>query len=288
MDLVGVALVAALLGFLAGVALTQARTGLGLDGRLAEMAERLRSVAEANRRWDEWLLDGNRRGALAEQQCENLLRAAGLVPDVDYVRQRPLPGGSQPDLTLRLPLGRVLHVDAKFPLPAFRRHAEAEDDAGRRRARTEFVRAVAAHVGDLAGRGYADDPESVGFVLLYLPYDAALDLLGDGAGGLAPAVDRPEVVLCTPSTLRPLLGLVRRAVDTLMVERNTEAIIEVLDQVQHRWDDFVAAGGGLDTLGRHLTNAYNSYYAEVSRRRGEITRSLALVEQLRRPEPVSD
>jgi DNA anti-recombination protein RmuC len=268
--------VAAVLGFLAGVVLMQVRGGLVLDARLAGMSEHLRSVADQNRRWDEWLFDVNRRGALAERQAENLLRAAGLQPDVDYVRQHALPTGAQPDLTLRLPLGRVLHLDAKFPFPSFRRYAEAGTDEERRRHRLEFARAVGAHAQDLAARGYADDPEGVGFVLLYLPYDHALELLD-------PADVRPEVVVCSPSTLRPLVTLLRRAVDTLMVERNTEQIIALLDQVQHRWDDFVAMGGGLETLGKHLTNAYNLYYSEVARRRGEIGRVLADVGDLRRP-----
>ncbi len=253
-----------------------------MQGRLSVLGEHVRMVAEQNRRWDEWLLDTNRRGALAEQQAENLLRAAGLRADIDYIRQRALPAGVQPDLTIRLPLGRVLHLDAKFPLPAYRRYMEA----GGERGRTEFVRAVARHVDEVASRGYADDPEGVGFVLLYLPYDQALELLGDGHGGLESAVDRPEVVLCSPSTLRPLLGIVRRAVDVVMVERNTEEIVAVLAQMQHRWEEFVAAGGGLDTLGRHLTNAHNAFYGEVARRRGEISRQLAQIEHLRRPQPL--
>jgi DNA anti-recombination protein RmuC len=277
------------LGFLAGVAFVQSRgvatAGEGLHALRAQvsgMAEHLRAVAEANRRWDEWLLDGNRRGALAEQQAENLLRAAGLQADLDYVRQRALPSGAQPDLTLLLPRGRVLHLDAKFPLPAFRRYAEADEEADRRRHRAEFVRAVAGHVQDVLLRGYADDPDGLGFVLLYLPYDRALDLLGDGAGGLERAVAHPKVVLCSPATLRPLLDLLERTLDAVMVERNVDEIVAVLDGVQGRWDEFVAAGGGLDTLTRHLTNAHNTLYGEVARRRGEISRQLSHVQQLRR------
>lgn len=276
--------VAAMLGFLAGALLMQLRGGLALDARLSGLAEGMRAVAEQNRRWDEWLLDSNQRGALAEQQAENLLRAAGLQPDIDYIRQKALPAGVQPDLTIRLPLGRVLHLDAKFPLPAYRRWAESEAP-DRARLRAEFVKAVARHVDDVAARGYADDPEGVGFTLLYLPYDGALGLLSDGRGGLEPAVDRPDVVLCSPATLRPLLGMIRRAVEVVMVERNTSEIVAVLSQVQHRWGEFVAAGGGLDTLGRHLTNAHNAFFGEVARRRGEITRELAQIEQLRHAEP---
>jgi DNA anti-recombination protein RmuC len=274
MDLFLTGVIAALLGFAAGVLLMQ--------GRLSGLAESVRAVAQQNRRWDEWLLDTNRRGALAEQQAENLLRAAGLQPDIDYIRQKALPAGIQPDLTIRLPLGRVVHVDAKFPLPAYRRYAET----GGQRERAEFVRAVARHVEQIAARGYADDPEGVGFVLLYLPYDQALELLADGRGGLEPAVDRADVVLCSPATLRPLLGIIRRAIGVIMIERNTSEIVAVLAQVQHRWDEFVAAGGGLDTLARHLVNAHNVFFGEVARRRGEISRQLAEIEHLRRPQPL--
>jgi DNA recombination protein RmuC len=286
MDVMVGVVAAGVVGFLLGVVVTQLRVGAGMDGRLEGLQQQLRMVADQGRRWDEWLHDGNRRGALAERQAEGVLRAAGLRVDVDYVAQRALPGGERPDLTLRLPLGRVLHLDAKFPLPAYRRWVEAGTDADRRRHRADFVRAVGAHVDALLERGYADDPDGVGFVLLYLPYEGALELLADGNGGLEGAVDRPEIVLCSPATLRPLLVIVRRAVDALLVERNTEELIALLDQVQHRWDAFVATGGGLDTLGRHLTNAYNLFFTEVARRRGEITRQLAEIEQLRRPASV--
>lgn len=282
-------LIGAALGFLAGLVVMQYRaaasSGEGLHAlraQVAGMTEHLRAVAEANRRWDDWLLDGNRRGALAEQQVENLLRASGLQPDLDYARQRPLPSGARPDLTLLLPRDRVLHLDAKFPLPAFRRYTEAGGDADRRRARADFLRAVAGHVQEVAARGYADDSQGLGFALLYLPYDQALELVGDGRGGLEPCVVHPRVALCSPATLRPLLGLLERTLDTVTVERNIDEIVAVLDSVQSRWDEFVGAGGGLDTLSRHLTNAHNTLYSEVARRRGEITRQLAHVQQLRR------
>jgi DNA anti-recombination protein RmuC len=283
MDVLLIAVPALALGFLAGVALMQARAGTALDARLTGLSEHVRAVAEANRRWDEWLLDGNRRGALAEQQAENLLRAAGLQPGLDYVRQRPLATGGQPDLTLLLPHDRVLHLDAKFPLPAFRRFTEAGTEDDRRRHRADFVRAVAVHVDDVAARGYADDRLGIGFALLYLPYDQALPLLTDARGDLDPAVDRPEVVLCSPATLRPLLALLRRAADSVTVEHSADEIVSVLEAVRHRWDEFGAAGGGMDTLGRHLVNAYNVLFGEVARRRGEITRQLATIDELRRP-----
>src|SRR3712207_8703452 len=49
-------------------------------------------------------------------RSEDVLRLAGFVEGVNYVKQRVIEGrGTRPDFTFSLPRGHVVHMDAKFP-----------------------------------------------------------------------------------------------------------------------------------------------------------------------------
>ena len=105
---------------------------------------------------------------------ERVVELAGMTRHCDFSTQVSArsddSGTVRPDLVVHLAGGRTLIVDAKVPLDAYLRAAEAADDAERDRRLTEHARSVRAHIGRLSTKAYwtafDNTPE---MVVMFLP-----------------------------------------------------------------------------------------------------------------------
>src|SRR5713101_7440768 len=77
----------------------------------------------------EALANTKARGQWGERMAEDVLRLAGFVEEVNYLRQKGIAGpGTRPDYTFLLPKGQRLHMDVKFPLDNYMKYLSAESD----------------------------------------------------------------------------------------------------------------------------------------------------------------
>src|SRR5689334_8987028 len=125
-----------------------------LRQHLATTNEQTASLTATAGALREVLASPKARGQWGERMADDVLRLAGLVEGVSYVKQRATRHGTIPDVTFLLPGARVLHMDVKFPIASFVRCVEAGSDAERDAHRTAFLRDVRARVRELTGRGY--------------------------------------------------------------------------------------------------------------------------------------
>ena len=89
-------------------------------------------------------------------------------------------GRLRPDMIVHLPGGRDIAVDAKVPLDAFRRAAEATSERERQKEMEEHVKLVRSHLRQLASKSYwSQFPSAPEFVVLFMPgesfFSAALE-----------------------------------------------------------------------------------------------------------------
>ena len=109
-----------------------------LSGQLREAGRQTQVLAETTQSLREALSSTTARGQWGERMAEDVLRLAGFVDGVNYRRHQPMPGsGGIPDYTFLLPQGLSLHMDVKFPLNNYLRHARR---VVRRRARPRTAR----------------------------------------------------------------------------------------------------------------------------------------------------
>ena len=109
------------------------------------------------------------RGQWGERMAEDVLRLAGLVENVNYVKQKTIDGRLRPDFTFLLPKSLKLHMDVKFPLDNYLRFLEAPSDAEKAKFRTDFLRDVKARIKECTSRDYIDSEVTVDYVLLFIP-----------------------------------------------------------------------------------------------------------------------
>lgn len=145
------------------------------ETQVAQRAELQEQLGQANRTQRELaretsslrtaLTSNSARGTWGEIELRRIVEAAGMIPHVDFSLQQSTGqvsesgSASRPDLTVHLPGGFHLAVDAKVPLSAMLRAQDITgQDAAARRARAELMsehaKAMRAHINELAKRDY--------------------------------------------------------------------------------------------------------------------------------------
>ena len=81
------------------------KTAVDLQGQTTRLSTALRDVRT--------------RGSWGELQLRRVVELAGMVEHCDFTEQTVTADGSRPDMTVRLPGGRLIAVDAKAPLVAY-------------------------------------------------------------------------------------------------------------------------------------------------------------------------
>lgn len=154
-------------------------------------------------------------GNWGELQLELALQQVGLEKDRHYKTQaafRTEDGQRMlPDLILYLPDDKEIVVDSKVSLVDYQEAINAADDAARAKQYLQrHVRAVRNHVDDLSAKDYSQLPglNSPGFVLLFMPIEAAFIEALKADEQLYNYAYNKNVILTSPTTLLPLLKTV--------------------------------------------------------------------------------
>jgi DNA recombination protein RmuC len=250
-----------------------------LSAQIRAAGEQTARLAETTGALREALASAKARGQWGERMAEDVLRAAGFVEGVSYVRQTALPDGGVPDYTFLLPRGMALHMDVKFPLDNYLRVLRAEHDAEREAARVQFLRDVRTCIRGLAARGYADPATAVDTVLLFIPNEQLFAFVQEHDPALLDEALAHKVVCCSPLTLFAVLAVVRQAAEQFRLERTSDEALALLGRFGAQWEKFT---GELERLGRQLDTARRTYDEIAGPRRRQLERPLDRIDALRR------
>ena len=250
-----------------------ARTHGELRQQLLTTNQQTASLTETAGALREVLASPKARGQWGERMADDVLRVAGLVEGVSYVKQRATRHGTIPDVTFLLPGGQVLHMDVKFPVS----NAASPD---------LFLRDVRARVKEVTGRGYVDPAGgTLDYVLLFVPNESLYAAIHEHDPGLIDEALGRKVVLCSPLTLFAVLAVVRRAADVAALERTSGEVLAVLGTFSQEWDRFCDA---LDKVGRTVDAMERAYGDLAGTRRRALERPLARIDELRRSHTVDE
>jgi DNA recombination protein RmuC len=200
------------------------------------------------------------QGRWGEQMLRNVLEAAGLQNRFDFDEQTSTDtdeGRRRPDVTVRLPGGGVLVIDAKCSLNAFLEAQDATEDAPREAHFARHAQSVQAHIRGLSAKAYWDQFErSPDVVAMFLPGDgylaAALErlpnLLSDGMA--------QKVVVVTPTTL---FALCRAVAYGWRVEEQTKGAEQIAEIGRELYKRLAVMGGHVSGVGKALEGAVAKY-----------------------------
>jgi DNA recombination protein RmuC len=168
----------------------------------------------------------------------------------------------QPDIILHLDGTRDLIIDSKVSLSAFVDYMNAENDEDRSAALTAHIRSVRNHVRELAKKNYAayvkQPRQSVDFVMMFVPIDAALQLALSNDASLWRDAMNQGVFIVGEQNLYAALRAVDVTWTAIKQDANNKAICEAAAELMGRVGDMLKR---VETVGICLDRANTAFKA---------------------------
>jgi DNA recombination protein RmuC len=163
----------------------------------------------------------------------------------------------RPDMTVQLPNGREIVVDAKTPLDAFLDATGNADPAAQKLRFEAHAQRVKAHLKELSGKAYWKQFEKApDFVVCFLPSEALFSAALEADPSLIEFGAQSHVVMATPTTLIALLRAVEFGWQQMEITKNAKAIHEMGRRI---YEKLVVAQGHVTRLGNALANSVDYY-----------------------------
>lgn len=238
--------------------------------RVQDSADRLSNALTA---------ESKTQGNWGEQKIESLLNAIGLTKGLEYEAQEYLRDANgniivsdetarrmQPDIILHLDETRDLIVDAKVSLTAFIDYTNATDEQERAIALAAHLKSVRNHVKELAKKNYANyvkaPRQSVDFVMMFVPVDAALRLALDSDTTLWRDAMNQGVFIVGEQNLYAALRAVQVTWTAIKQNANNKAICDTAEELLNRVGDLLER---VNKMGKKLDEAQAAYEAVVDK-----------------------
>jgi DNA recombination protein RmuC len=222
----------------------------------SEMIDRAKELG----RLEQALRPPKARGGFGELLLENLLRDR-LPPDA-YELQHTYPSGERVDAVIRA-AGRLLPVDAKFPLDNFERMVDAGDEGEQQLHEKAFARDVKGHIDAIASKYIRPDHGTFDFAFMYLPAEAIhYELVSGKTGALLAYAHERRVFPVSATTFSAYLQMIVLGLKGMQIEQRAQEVMAYCAALQ---TDFERFKDEFDLVGKHLSNAQGKYAAAEKR-----------------------
>ena len=230
--------------------LNDMNASLGREAK--ELSQALRGESKVQGDWGEMIL-------------QKLLENSGLVEGQNFVVQatevdgQPVQGDRgtrlRPDVVLLLPDKKNLVIDSKTSLTAYTEYSCADTDQERQLALKRHVDSVRKHVAELADKSYQDRvSNSAGFVMMFIPNEAAYLLaMGTDAGLWQYAYDRQVVIVSPTHLISVLLSQLWTR------EMQTRNAIKIAEETGKLYDKLAAFVADMQNVEKSLDNAKGAW-----------------------------
>jgi DNA recombination protein RmuC len=193
------------------------------------------------------------RGSFGEVTLERLLEDS--LPASQYASQYRFSSGEAADAVIHLRDKKLMAIDSKFPLDAFRRiGAEGEE------ARRAFAIAVKLHADSIAKKYIVPQEGTLDVALMFVPSESVYyELLqtSDSKGQPLDAYCREKkVIAVSPNTLYAHLCVISMGLRGMQIEENAKRLYANLAGMEKQMSMFTEV---FERLGTHLKNAQQSY-----------------------------
>ena len=197
------------------------------------------------------------RGQWGEASLEHIL--SQHFPSELYKRQYLFSSGEQVDAILKLPDGRILPIDSKFPSENFAKMIESITEDEKKIFQKKFIEDIKNRVNEIATKYIIPGERTTEFALMYIPAEAIYYEIVNNIGrefDLANYAWSKRVILTSPNTIYLTLRTIEHWFKDTQISHQTQEILKRLNKINQDaaklMDDFRKLGG-------HLRNALSAY-----------------------------
>lgn len=257
-----------------------------LQQQIGATGEQLKSLQTTTSDLKSALTNSRTRGQWGERMAEDVLRLAGLQPEVNYRRQSSIfgteGGRGRPDYTFILPGSRVIHMDVKFPLDNYLAYLNAETEPARAAAARQFVTDARARLRETTVREYRNNlteqgEQALDYLLIFIPNEQVYAFLLENAPNLLDEALSQKIILTSPTTLLAVLAVINQAAQHFRLQQQTAGIHDILSGIRQQWDSYV---GVMTKMGEKLDDAQKQFHLLTTTRTNMLERQFAKLDNL--------
>jgi len=197
------------------------------------------------------------RGQWGEASLEHIL--AQHFPQELCARQHLFSSGEQVDAILKLPNGKILPIDAKFPADNFLKMVNATSETEKNSCKKSFLEDVKNRINEISSKYILPSEDTVDFALMYIPAEAIYYEIINNIGR---EVDVPEyawskkIIITSPNTIYLHLRTIEHWFKDTQISRQTQEVVKRLARISQ---DAVKLMDDFRKLGSHIKNASSAY-----------------------------
>jgi len=215
--------------------------------------EQSRGLSLATQSLENVLGGAKTRGLLGEVTLQRLLEDS--LPASQFAMQYRFSSGEAADAVIFLRDQKLMAIDSKFPLDAFRRISSDGDEA-----RRAFATAVKGHADSIARKYIVPHEATLDLALMFVPSESVYcELLNtlDAKGQAIDAYCRDrKIIAVSTNTLYAHLCVIAMGLRGMQIEENAKRLLGSLSGMQKQMENFTDT---FEKLGNHLKNAQQSY-----------------------------
>ena len=203
------------------------------------------------------------RGQWGEASLEHIL--SQHFPQELFKMQYLFSSGEQVDAVLKLPNGKLLPIDSKFPSENFEKMVNTASETEKNFYKKNFIDDVKFKINDIAAKYILPAEGTLDYAFMYIPAEAVyyeiIHNISKEADISAFAWSK-HIILTSPNGIYKDLRTIEHWFKDVQISKKTQEILKKLGRVhqdaQKLMDDF-------RKLGSHLTNAKSAYDSSEKR-----------------------
>lgn len=232
-----------------------------LDERVRSLKQSEEGLLQETQQLSRALRESKYRGNWGELQLRRIAELAGMLERCDFHLQDTVLTDENrrlyPDMTARLPNHRVVVVDSKVTLDAYRDAANATDPEIYRQKLSDHAKAIRKRILDLGSKEYRSHVDgSADFVVYFIPGESFFSAALAADSELIEFAAQRNIVLASPTTLLSLLRAVALGWKEARLADDAKEICEVGRELYNRLRKSTEY---IDTVGSSLESAIDAY-----------------------------
>lgn len=230
---------------------------LGIERDLGEIKSDSRKMTDSIQEVQSIFQRKQDAAGWAELSLEELLR--DNFSEVHIRKKVAKIGGVIPDAHMNLHDGRILCIDSKFPIEAFKNMEKIEDGRTRKGVQKKFLKAVKGHFEKVADDYVKPEEGTTEIAYMYVAseriYEHLISPGNEDESGLIRDAANLGVVICSPATLIANMHLIRIAERAIRISQRTKDIAKGHSRLQKTVGTLESSW---NTLSSHILNANNN------------------------------
>lgn len=250
-----------------------------IDSRLETAAKVIKELGDTTGDLKNALASNSGRGQWGERMAEDVLRLAGMIEGINYIKQAKLETGSKPDFTFLLPQNLRLNMDVKFPFNNYQQYISANSDVERDDYKKRFLKDVRNRVKEIQTRDYINpEDQTVDYVLLFVPNEQIFSFINEIDRDLIDEAMKAKTILCSPLSLYAILAVVRQSIDNFRMESKSREMLALFGAFKSQWEKFKEQ---MEKVGKQLGTVNESYHELTGARERQLERPLQKIDEIR-------